>query len=110
VKIRHMPDFKSQAVVLPIADPAALLSSSATRRTRSAVCASGRLARRQAGRIAARSPCQRMDASVEGYFTRSKTRCDAIGPIMPSIVIVLPSALRVVLDVPVPPGPVTEPS
>ena len=55
-------------------------------------------------------PCQRMDASVEDYFTRSKTRCDAIGPIMPSTVIVLPSALRVVLDVPVPPGPVTEPS
>jgi hypothetical protein len=46
----------------------------------------------------------------EDYFTRSKTRCDAIEPIMPSIVMVLPSALRVVLDVPVPPGPATEPS
>ena len=48
---------------------------------------------------------RRMDVSAEDYFTRSKTRCDAIGPIMPSIVIVLPSALRVVLDVPVPPEP-----
>jgi len=44
------------------------------------------------------------------YFTRSKTRCDAILPIMPSTVIVLPSALIVVLDVPVPPGPATEAS
>jgi hypothetical protein len=50
------------------------------------------------------------DVPAEDYFTRSKTRCDAIVPIMPSIVMVLPSALRVVLDVPVPPGPVTEPS
>ena len=55
-------------------------------------------------------PSQRMDVSAEDYFTRSKTRCDAIGPIMPSTVMVLPSALRVVLDVPLPPGPVTEAS
>jgi hypothetical protein len=54
-------------------------------------------------------PYQRMDASAEGYFTRSKTMCDAIDPIMPSTVMVLPSALSVVLDVPVPPGPLTEP-
>ncbi len=54
--------------------------------------------------------CPRMNVSAEGYFTRSKTRCDAIEPIMPSTVMVLPSALSVVLDVPVPPGPVTEPS
>jgi hypothetical protein len=50
------------------------------------------------------------DASAEDYFTRSKTLCDAIEPVMPSTVMVLPSALRVVLDVLVPPGPVTDPS
>ena len=46
---------------------------------------------------------------VERYFTRSKTVCNAIEPVMPSLVIVLPSALRLVLNVLVPPWPVVEP-
>ena len=53
-------------------------------------------------------PRRRMDVWTEDYFTRSKTKCDAVEPIMPSTVMVFPSALRVVLDVPVPPGPATE--
>jgi hypothetical protein len=74
------------------------------------------LHQRPAGRSASMAhrgedpPRRRMDVSTEDYFTRSKTRCDAIGPIMPSTVMVFPSALRVVLAVPVPPGPATEPS
>jgi hypothetical protein len=74
------------------------------------------LHQRPAGRSASMAhrgedpPRRRMDVSTEDYFTRSKTRCDAIEPIMPSTVMVFPSALRVVLDVPVPPGPATEPS
>jgi hypothetical protein len=74
------------------------------------------LRQRPAGRSASMThrgedpPRRRMDVSTEDYFTRSKTRCDAIEPIMPSTVMVFPSALRVVLDVPVPPGPATEPS
>ena len=69
-----------------------------------------RLARRRAWRIAARIHRARAWTCREDYFTRWKTRCDAIEPIMPSTVMVWPSALRVVLDVPVPPGPATEPS
>ena len=38
-----------------------------------------------------------MDVSAEGYFTRSKTLRNAIEPVMPSTVMVLPSALRVIL-------------